>query len=135
LNREQNCLTISSLDTGASFVEKFGTILPNPPKSSYAKHSKAHAIIDYGSYFKLLEEPVPTSQATILQKLCADQLTLQNEFGDYSITNLGGVLFANDFAQAIWPETKSIASDQIQGNKSSRSGERALLFEGLWRDL
>lgn len=54
------------------------------------------ASLDYGSYFKLIEEQVPTSQEAILSKLYAAQIIQRTESNDCTITNLGAILLAND---------------------------------------
>jgi ATP-dependent DNA helicase RecG len=57
-------------------------------------------LLDYPAYFDLLELPLPDGRATILDALAKDELIHACDAGDWSITNLGAILFAkklNDF--------------------------------------
>ncbi len=51
-------------------------------------------LLDYPSYFDLLEQPLPANSASILEALASDRLILPCEAGGWDITNLGAVLFA-----------------------------------------
>jgi len=50
-------------------------------------------LLDYPSYFDLLKLPLPENRAAILEKLAADRL-IRSESDGWTITNLGGLLFA-----------------------------------------
>lgn len=50
-------------------------------------------LLDTQSYFDLLKNPYPTNQASVLERFESEKLIVDNG-GDYSITNLGAVLFA-----------------------------------------
>ncbi len=57
-------------------------------------------LLDYPTYFDLLDQPLPTDRDRILGALAEDQLIRRCEAGGWDITNLGGILFAkrlNDF--------------------------------------
>jgi ATP-dependent DNA helicase RecG len=59
-------------------------------------------LLDYPSYFELLEQPLPTNRDGILAALCDDQLIVSSDAGGWCITNLGAILFArrlSDFSQ------------------------------------
>lgn len=51
-------------------------------------------LLDYPSYFDLLEIPLPDGHAVILEALARDELICPCETGGWNITNLGAVLFA-----------------------------------------
>ena len=51
--------------------------------------------LDYPAYFELLELPLPDGRAALLEALRKDNLVQICEAGDWSITNLGAILFAN----------------------------------------
>jgi predicted HTH transcriptional regulator len=55
-------------------------------------------LLDYPSYFELLARPLPASPAGILEALEADALIRRDAAGRWTITNLGGVLFARKLA-------------------------------------
>ena len=50
--------------------------------------------LDYPAYFELLELPLPDGRVALLEALRKDSLIQICEAGDWSITNLGAVLFA-----------------------------------------
>jgi len=57
-------------------------------------------LLDYPTYFDLLEQPLPADRGGILRALEDDQLIRRCEAGGWNITNLGAILFAkrlNDF--------------------------------------
>lgn len=57
-------------------------------------------LLDYPSYFELLDIPLPEDRAKILSRLEDDELIAQDTAGKWNITNLGAILFArnlNDF--------------------------------------
>lgn len=54
--------------------------------------------LDYGAYFKLVNEPIPTNQTAILSKLCADQI-IEQMGSSYAVTNLGAILLATELNQ------------------------------------
>lgn len=51
-------------------------------------------LLDYPAYFDLLELPLPANRDGILSALSDDNLIQPCKAGDWSITNLGGILFA-----------------------------------------
>jgi len=57
-------------------------------------------ILDYPSYFDLLNLPLPETREGIIEALEADRMILKTNSGKWNITNLGAILFAkklNDF--------------------------------------
>lgn len=51
-------------------------------------------LLDYSSYFRLMGLSLPSNKDGIIEKLSAEKLI--KKIGDvYSITNLGGILFAH----------------------------------------
>lgn len=53
-------------------------------------------LIDYPSYFKKANEPIPEKHSAVLNLLINEQVVSKNDSGIYNITNLGAVLFCND---------------------------------------
>lgn len=51
--------------------------------------------IDYNSYFRMMKLNLPESKNGIMQKLEQEKFIIQNSDYNYSITNLGALLFAN----------------------------------------
>ncbi len=59
-------------------------------------------LLDYPAYFELLELPLPDGRTAILDALAKDELIQACAAGDWSITNLGAILFAkklDDFSK------------------------------------
>ena len=52
------------------------------------------SLLDYPSYFELLNLPLPDNKAGILERLEQDDLIQSGKSGNWNITNLGALLFA-----------------------------------------
>lgn len=55
-------------------------------------------LLDYPSYFKLTEQPLPDNKAGIIERLEADKLISKDVGGRLNISNLGAILFASDLS-------------------------------------
>ncbi|MGI6253603.1 MAG: ATP-binding protein [Aminivibrio sp.] len=95
-------------------------------------------VLDYPSYFDLLEVPLPDGHAGILESLARDELICPCETGGWNITNLGAVLFAKKLD--IFPRLKRKAVRVIHYKGAGKletlqeqSGQKgyAAGFEGL----
>lgn len=96
------------------------------------------ALLDYPTYFYLLELPLPDNRAGILEKLEQDELITANESGAWNITHLGALLFAKDLGQFKKLKRKAIRVIVYRGkNKLETLREQvgskgyASGFEGL----
>ncbi|MCL6272143.1 putative DNA binding domain-containing protein [Sansalvadorimonas sp. 2012CJ34-2] len=69
------------------------------PAMEQADDQLVLSLLDYPSYFELLELPLPDNRAGILEKLAQDDLITVNDSGTWNITNLGALLFARDFSK------------------------------------
>lgn len=96
------------------------------------------ALLDYPSYFKVLNLPLASDQTGILSKLEEDRLVRRNDAGRLDITNLGAILFANDLQR--FPTLARKAMRLVVYDGSSRvktvreqQGQRGYAsgFEGL----
>lgn len=56
-------------------------------------------VIDYPSYFSLLNIPLPEGRDGILSALETDDMILKNRDGRWDITNLGAILFAKQLTE------------------------------------
>ncbi len=72
-------------------------------------------LLDYPSYFQLLQVPLPESRKGILEQLHADKLIRPSQVG-WSITNLGAVLFARNLADFDSVSRKHVRVIQYRGN-------------------
>jgi ATP-dependent DNA helicase RecG len=52
--------------------------------------------LDYASYFRLIEQPLPDNRSSIIQRLKSEEIIKESILGRYSITNIGAILFAVD---------------------------------------
>jgi ATP-dependent DNA helicase RecG len=58
------------------------------------------ALLDYPAYFELLQKPLPSERASIINGLADDKLIEFDRLRDtFNITNLGAILFARDLSK------------------------------------
>jgi ATP-dependent DNA helicase RecG len=95
-------------------------------------------LLDYPSYFKVLNLPLPSDQAGILAKLEEDRLVRRNDAGRFDITNLGAILFAADLQRFPTLARKAVRVVVYEGRSRvttirERQGQRgyAAGFEGI----
>lgn len=80
-------------------------------------------LMDYSSYFDLMQIPLPSTRRRILELLAYDKLLARSDVG-YSITNLGAILFAKDLAS--FP---TLARKQVRVIEYAGSGRTETLHE------
>lgn len=73
-------------------------------------------LLDYSSYFELLNEPIPTSLESISHYLIEDDIIRKQDNGLYGISNLGAILFSKKSAAFKNIDRKSIRVVQYQGD-------------------
>ena len=61
--------------------------------------SEVLTLLDYPSYFKLLEIPLPETRDGILTQLVDDRMIQVSTGGKWDILNLGAILFASDLSK------------------------------------
>lgn len=95
-------------------------------------------LLDYPGYFDLLELSLPDGRQAILQCLKEDELIIPCEAGEWSITNLGAVLFAKNLKEFSTLKRKAVRVIQYNGkgrtqtHKEQEGGKGyATGFEGL----
>lgn len=95
-------------------------------------------LIDYTSYFDLMELPVPSSLDAVLDTLEADNLVKRTDGGNWNITNLGAMLFAKRLSDFHTLQRKVVRVVVYKGNnrvETEREQEGAkgyaVGFEGL----
>jgi len=87
-------------------------------KAIALKNVKADEVlkmIDYPSYFSLMNLPLPDDKAGILEKLEEEDLVTKVK-GNYNITNLGAMLFAKDLKQFDSLSRKAVRVIIYKGN-------------------
>jgi ATP-dependent DNA helicase RecG len=63
------------------------------------KSDQIFQLLDYPSFFDLLEQSIPDGNKAILERLKQEELINQNDAGTYDITNLGAMLFAKNLSE------------------------------------
>ena len=74
------------------------------------------AKLDYPAYFELLEMPIPSSYAAVLDAFRRDDLIADCEAGGWNITNLGAALFARKLGDFPSISRKAMRVVQYKGN-------------------
>jgi ATP-dependent DNA helicase RecG len=72
-------------------------------------------LLEYSSYFDLLELALPDGRQAILQCLKEDELIIPCEAGTWNITNLGAVLFAKNLNEFSMLKRKAVRVIQYNG--------------------
>lgn len=75
-------------------------------------------LLDYPSYFDLLDQPLPSDRNGILGRLQDDRMIVSDQAGGWDITNLGAILFAKNL-------------ETFRG--LSRKAVRVIVYEGKGR--
>ena len=73
-------------------------------------------LLDYPSYFELLERPLPSNRNGILHTLTSDSLIHPCDSGGWDVTNLGLMLFARGLGDLHNLRRKAIRVIQYRGN-------------------
>ncbi len=95
-------------------------------------------LIDYPSYFDLLDIPLPEERKKIIEKLAEEEIIIKNDAGSWDITNLGAILLAKELSKFKYLKRKAVRVIQYKGNsriETIREQEvgrgYAVGFEGL----
>jgi predicted HTH transcriptional regulator len=95
-------------------------------------------LLDYPSYFRLLNIPLPENRDAILARLAEDKMITLNKNGQWDILNLGAILFASDLSQFRHLERKALRVVEYIGDgrvrtKREYQGRKgyAVGFEGI----
>jgi len=94
--------------------------------------------LDYPSYFKLLDAPLPENRDAILARLADDHMVQRRQDGHWDILNLGAVLFASDLSHFRQLARKALRVVEYHGEGRVRTKRErqspmgyAAGFEGL----
>lgn len=72
-------------------------------------------LLDYPTYFDLLEQPLPENRESILAALAEDRLICKSDAGGWDITNLGAILFAKRLSSFRVLRRKAVRVIQYRG--------------------
>ncbi|MEM9859045.1 MAG: RNA-binding domain-containing protein, partial [Bacteroidota bacterium] len=114
---------------------------PTQFESEIAKHNldidEVLKLLDYPSYFNLMDLPLPSNKDGIVEKLKQEKLIVKKS-SSYCITNLGAILFAKGIESFETLERKTIRVIIYDGNNKRKTikeqtGKKgyAVGFEGL----
>lgn len=74
------------------------------------------SLLDYPSYFELLDVPLPADRDKILERLSEERLIAPNTAGKWDITNLGAILFARNLEEFRTLSRKMLRIIVYEGN-------------------
>jgi predicted HTH transcriptional regulator len=96
------------------------------------------ALLDYPTYFKLLNVPLPETRDGILARLADDHMIETCQGGQWNILNLGAILFASDLSKFRHLARKAVRVIEYDGDGRVRTRREhqehrgyAAGFEGL----
>lgn len=78
--------------------------------------SKVLELLDYVTYFRLLNQPIPQSSNVILETLASDSIIQKTNANLWDITNLGAILFANKLSDFKQLARKAVRIIHYKGN-------------------
>lgn len=87
-------------------------------------------LLDYPSYFDLLEVPLPDGKTAILEALCRDVIVQPCEAGDWNITNMGAVLFAKKLDEFPSVQRKALRVVQYKGKGRLQTQREQMYTKG-----
>ena len=95
-------------------------------------------LLDYPSYFQLLDRPLPENRSAILDALSDDAMVVSDGAGAWNITNLGAILFARSLGDFRPLDRKSVRVIVYDGRgrlktRQEKEGQKGYAsgFEGL----
>lgn len=87
-------------------------------------------LLDYPSYFTLLEVPLPESRDGILTRLEEDHMIKREHGGHWSILNLGAILFATELTKFRHLARKAVRVIEYEGEGRIRTKREHLGHKG-----
>lgn len=87
-------------------------------------------LLDYSSYFDLLELPLPSDREGILEALKTDELIKPNPAGEWDITNLGAILFAKNLLSFRGLRRKAMRVIQYEGTSRIKTRKEHVSNKG-----
>lgn len=79
------------------------------------------SLLDYSSYFHLLEMPLPENHNSIMEAISEDGLVKKTDSGLWDITNLGAILFAHKLSNFKALSRKALRIIVYQGNNKLKT--------------
>ena len=82
------------------------------------------SMLDYPSFFEMLSMELPSNKEAITERLIERKMIVQNESGNYYITNMGAILFARRLSDFSSLERKAIRVIKYTGNDRVSSASK-----------
>ncbi|MCI1735077.1 MAG: putative DNA binding domain-containing protein [Bacilli bacterium] len=133
-------------DVPAREVELFSAIrgksFETSLSKSHLKPEEVAALLDFNAYFRLKKISLPTSMDRIIESFLDEGFIVKDDAGSFSITNMGALLFANDFSSFPGLQEKGVRILKYSSNsRTSTIGDEtfskgyAASFEDILRFL
>ena len=87
----------------------------------HINEEKVLDLLDYSSYFNLIQMPVPDGQLAILETLMKEEMVQKNATGNYDITNLGAILLAKDLNEFAGLKRKEVRVIKYKSNNRTNT--------------
>lgn len=87
------------------------------------------SVIDYPSFFRLMETPLPENKGSILDKLAEERIVVKRQ-SCYDITNLGGILFATNINHFDTLARKAVRVVFYKGNDRINAIREQVFIKG-----
>ena len=97
---------------------------------SFLSADEVLSLLDYSTYFKLLDHPLPEKKAGIFRCLQEDNIVRQDVGGKWQISNLGAILFAASLEHFERLGRKRVRIIQYQGKTRASSAREHTVHKG-----
>lgn len=87
-------------------------------------------LLNYPAYFDLLSLDLPNDKRGMIEALLADRMIVKNVTGNYNITNLGAILFANDLSAFPSLERKALRVIRYSDHTRLYAGKERIFKSG-----
>lgn len=97
---------------------------------SHVDAAEVLSLLDFPTYFELLDQPLPSDQDKILSRLSGDAMIVPDAAGKWDITNLGAVLFARNLDDFKALTRKALRIIVYEGKGRLLSGREQIIRNG-----
>lgn len=87
-------------------------------------------LLDCASYYKLQKLPLPSNRELMIHNMLDEQFIKQMDNGNYAITNMGALLFANDLSDFSHLKRKAIRVIKYKGSSKTNAIREQVFTKG-----
>lgn len=98
------------------------------PAAENVTEEEVTVLLDCAKYYELMNLPLPTNRAGIIYNMLDEEFIRKNDVGNYTITNLGALLFAKNLNNFRHLKRKAIRVVQYNGTGRTQA-DREKIFE------